>query len=372
MALNRALGSLVLLVVGLSPSLASAQHYIQTNLVVDSAAIDPKAEVDPNLRNAWGLVHGPSTPWWISDNTTGLSTVYDVSTSPPTIKPIVVTVPPAPGVTPPGTPTAVIFNGSTTDFLIAGKPALFIFVTEDGTISGWTGGTSAVIQVPAPKPSSTTPTPPKAVYKGATIAEVGGKKFLLVANFHSGRIDVFDSTFKRVPISEEVFDDDALPRGFAPFNVQGIGPNIYVTYAKQDAEKHDDAPGAGLGFVDVFSPRGQLLQRLQHGSWLNAPWGVTLAPADFGEFSHAILVGQFGSGTIAAYNPVTGAFLGNMLTSTGSTLSIDGLWGLAFGNGGASGPGSTLFFTAGPNGENDGAFGSLLPVQSELAENDEQ
>jgi uncharacterized protein (TIGR03118 family) len=136
--------------------------------------------------------------------------------------------------------------------------------------------------------------------------------------------------------------------------------------------RHDDVKGPGFGFVDVYSPSGQLLTRLEHGEWLNSPWGLTSAPAFFGEFSHALLVGNFGSGAIAAYNAVTGKFLGTMLTSGGAVLTIDGLWGLAFGNGGASGPGNTLFFTAGPNGESDGLFGTLIPIATELNEDDEQ
>jgi uncharacterized protein (TIGR03118 family) len=211
-----------------------------------------------------------------------------------------------------------------------------------------------------------------AVYKGATIAEIEGKKFILAANFRSGRIEVFDTSFARLHVSEEAFDDDRIPRGFAPFNVQGIGPNIYVTYAKQDSMRHDDVPGAGLGVVAVFNPRGRLLAQLEHGPWLNAPWGVAMTPADFGEFSHTVLVGNFGSGTIAAFNPLTGDFMGNLLNPDGTRLTIDGLWGLAFGNGGASGPGNTLFFTAGPDEETNGLFGSLSPIPAELNENDEQ
>ena len=211
-----------------------------------------------------------------------------------------------------------------------------------------------------------------AVYKGATIAEINGKEFLLAANFRSGRIDVFDSNFQQVRISEELFDDDEIPPDFAPFNVQGIGPNVYVTYAKQDAAKHDPVGGAGLGYVAIFSPDGRKLAHLQHGEWFNAPWGVVLTPADFGEFSHTILVGNFRGGTIAAFNPLTGKFIGNMLDSAGAVVNIDGLWALAFGNGGASGPGSTLFFTAGPDNETNGLFGTLIPVSAQLQEDDEQ
>lgn len=367
---RRVLCSLVVLTLGLlCPSWASAQHYTQTNLVSNTGSTPV---TDTNLRNAWGLVHGPTTPWWISDNAAGLSTVYDVSTTPVTIKPTVVTVPNAPNQPAPGNPTGIVFNGSATDFLLApGKQSVFIWCTEDGTISGWNPGvnaTMAIIKVDKsqkPKPGH------GAVYKGLTLTEIDGQKYLLAANFRSGRIDVFDTAFKQQKLSDDAFDDDRIPHGFAPFNVQGVGPNIYVTYAKQDDDKHDDVPGAGSGFVDVYSRRGKLLQRLDHGPWLNSPWGVVLAPADFGEFSHTLLIGNFGSGTIAAFNPVTGDFLGNMLAPNGFTLSIDGLWALAFGNGGPSGPGNTLFFTAGPNGEMDGLFGTLTPIQGELAENDE-
>jgi uncharacterized protein (TIGR03118 family) len=336
-----------------------AQHYQQTNLVANLSGIAPMT--DPNLVNAWGLTRGPATPWWVSDNGSGLSTLYDGGG---TKLGLVVTIPHA-SETATGNPTGVVFNGSLTDFLVNGQPARFIFVSEDGTISAWnsTTGTNAV-RVNTPSKD--------AVYKGATIAEIQGKKYLLVTNFHSGRVEVYDTYFNRVPISEERFDDDQLPEGFAPFNIQGIGPNIYVTYAKQDAEKHDDVAGPGLGYVDVFSARGKLRQRLQHGDWLNSPWGITLAPADFGEFSHAVLVGNFGGSTIAAFNPVTGRFLGNMRNPDGGVLKIDGLWALSFGNGDKAGPANTLFFTAGPNHEMDGLFGTLTPVADELGEGDEQ
>jgi len=245
----------------------------------------------------------------------------------------------------------------------------------------WAGGTTAAIVVDnSVKPDAAN----GAVYKGATIAEIDGKEYILAANFRSGRVDIFDSTFKQVQLgkkdfdgdgdrdSRAPFDDDSIPKDFAPFNIQGIGPNIYITYAKQDAAKHDPVGGAGLGFVDVFTSEGRRLQRLQHGSWFNAPWGTVLASSNFGEFSHTILIGNFRGGTIAAFNPVTGRFMGNVLNPDGSTLNIDGLWGLQFGNGGSAGPAETLFFTAGPNGEKDGLFGTLTPITSELNEKDEQ
>jgi uncharacterized protein (TIGR03118 family) len=356
-------------------SLTFAQHYTTTNLV--SNIPGPAAVTDPNLQNAWGLVASPGSPWWISNNAGGTATLYNGAG---TIVPLVVTIPNAPSQPAPGSPTGVMFNGSATDFLLApGKRAIFIFVTEDGTVSGWNPGvqpTTAVIKVD----NSQTPDAKNgAVYKGATIAEIDGKRFILAANFRSGRVDVFDTNFKQVRLSggdegddNAAFADERVREGFAPFNVQAIGPNIYVTYAKQDAPRHDPVGGAGFGLVDVFNTHGRLVQRLQHGDWLNAPWGVVLTPGNFGEFSHTILVGQFRGGTIAAYNAVTGRFMGNVLNPDGTTFTSSGLWALQFGAGNAnSGPATTLFFTAGPDGEVNGLFGTLTPVAAELGEADE-
>ena len=248
-----------------------------------------------------------------------------------------------------------------------------MWVTEDGTVQGSNAAvnpTKAIIKVDR----SQKPTPANgAVYKGATIAEIDGEKFILAANFRSGRIDIFDTHFNKVTFDRDAFiDDDEIPPDFAPFNVQGIGSNIYVTYAEQDAAKHDPVGGAGLGFVAVFDRQGKKIAHLEQGDWFNAPWGIALAPADFGEFSHALLVGNFRGGTIAAFNPLTGRFLGNVLNPDGSIVNIDGLWALEFGNGGASGPGNTLFFTAGPDNETNGLFGTLTPITNELQEDDEQ
>jgi uncharacterized protein (TIGR03118 family) len=218
-----------------------------------------------------------------------------------------------------------------------------------------------------------------AIYRGCTIAEVFGKPYLYVANFHSGEIEVYDSTFQPVDLNGSSFDADDGRHGhetfkehnFAPFNVQAIGTNIYVTYAMQNADKKDDVAGPGLGFVVIYDTTGHRLARLQHGPWFNAPWGIAIAPGEFGEFSHALLVGMFGSGQIAAFNPIDGRFLG-LLQCDGTTLFVDGLWAIGFGAGNEnSGPYNTLFFTAGPNHEHDGAFGTIVPSTSELAEADE-
>lgn len=353
-------------------NLTFAQHYTQTNLVSNTGSAPVN---DPNLQNAWGLVSGPGTPFWVSNNAGGTSTLYSVNSTgtAATIVPLVVTIPNAPSQSGSGSPTGVMFNGSPTDFLLApGKRAIFLWVTEDGTVQGWNPGvmpTTAVIkvdnsQVPNAKSG--------AVYKGSTIAEIDGRKFILAANFRSGRVDIFDTNFKQVHLDDDAFRDERIPDNFAPFNVQGVGPNIYVTFAKQDAARHDPVGGAGFGFVDVFDHHGRLLQRLEHGRWMNAPWGVVWATQHFGEFTNTILIGQFRGGTVAAFNPVTGRFLGNMLNPDGSTLTIDGLWALRFGNDAAAGPGTTLFFTAGPNNETNGLFGTLTPIAAEKGEDDEQ
>jgi uncharacterized protein (TIGR03118 family) len=361
------------LVLVLFSNLGFAQHYTQTNLVSNTGNAPVN---DPNLQNAWGLVSGPTTPFWVSNNAGGTSTLYSVNAAgtAATIVPLVVTVPNAPSQSAPGSPTGTMFNGSPTDFLLApGKPSIFLFVSEDGTVQGWNPGVALHNTIITVDNSQVPNAANGAVYKGATIAEIDGNKFILAANFRSGRIDVFDTTFKQVRISEDAFEDEELrERGFAPFNVQGLGPNIYVTYAKQNAARHDPVGGAGLGFVNVFSPKGKLLQRLEHGPWMNAPWGVVWATQHFGEFTNTILIGQFRGGTVASFNPVTGRFLGNMLNPDGSTLTIDGLWALRFGNDAAAGPGTTLFFTAGPGGEVDGLFGTLTPIAAEKGEGDEQ
>ena len=382
----------LILAIALHPGAVFAQHYTQTNLVSNVAGQAPVT--DSNLQNAWGLVHSPTSPWWVSNNAGGTSTLYTgagaiIALPTPTGG---VTIPNAPSQPAPGSPTGVMFNGSATDFLLTpavgttpGKQAIFLWVTEDGTVQGWNPGVSlstAIIKVDnSEKPNAKN----GAVYKGATIVEVDGQKFILAANFRSGRIDVFDTNFNEVHLKDHdgAFDDDNIPDGFAPFNVQAYGPNVYVTYAKQDAAKHDPVqPGEpGDGFVDVFSLHGRLISRLEHGPWFNAPWGVVLTPADFGEFSHTLLVGNFRGDTIGAFNPITGKFLGNVLNPDGTTLNIDGLWGLAFGAGNinstdptkdsSSGSGNVLFFTAGPDGEKNGLFGTLTPIASELGGDDE-
>ena len=350
----------------LLPAATQAQHYTQTNLVSNIVGMAPIT--DPNLKNPWGLTRSSTTPvragtpWWVGNNNSGTSTLY---TGAGAIIPIngtgTVTVPPPKG-SPAGTqatPTGVVFNGSSTDFLIApGQSAHFIFVTEDGTISGWNSGQNAVLVVD----NSNNGSPDGAVYKGATTGEINGNRFLYVTNFHQARVEVYDTNFKPVHLGEEAFSDEDIPRGFAPFNIQNIGGSLFVTYAKQDAARHDDVAGDGLGFVEIFTPTGRHIAHLQHGSWFNAPWGVVWTTRDFGEFSNAILVGNFGSGWVAAFNGFTYKFMGFLKNPDESILTIDGLWSLTFGNDANAGPANTLFFTAGINGEQDGLFGTITPV----------
>ena len=376
----------------LFPTISSAQHYTQKNLVSDIP--QPKNSdnsavlVDTNLVNPWGITRGSTTPWWINNNGTGTSALYDGTGKPVNIFAdpagslfdnfVIV---PAPKTAPPGTtsaPTGIVFNGSGTDFLLSvngkptGKSAIFIFVTEDGTISGWNPAVNIPAGASAPSidaalqiDNSDNGSDNGDVYKGATTADVSGQRFLYVTDFRHGKVKVYDSNFQRARFGEDAFQDEAIPNGFAPFNIQNIGGSLFVTYAKQDGARHDDVPAAGNGFVVIYSPLGRIEGHLQHGPWMDSPWGVVWTPRDFGEFSNTILVGNFGSGQIAAFNGFTHQFIGFMQNPDNSILTIDGLWSLTFGNDATAGPATTLYFTAGLDGEHHGLFGTLNPVASE-------
>src|SRR5262245_18194830 len=268
---------------------AMAQHYKQTNLVSDVPGL--AANPDLALVNAWGLARGDATFWWINDNGTGVATLYDATG---TKQSLTVIIPPPMGSTAMATPTGMVFNGSG-EFVVSGASnsgtALFIFDTEDGTISGWNPSADlnhAILEVDNSG---------SAIYKGLAIATLDGATFIYAANFQSGKIDVFDSNWQPATVPGG-FVDASLPPGFAPFNIQNIGGNLFVAFAKQ-GKLPDELHGRGLGFVDKFDSAGHLLMRMQHGPWLNAPWGLALAPPNFGKFSNHLLVGQFGSGRIA-------------------------------------------------------------------------
>jgi uncharacterized protein (TIGR03118 family) len=330
---------------------ALAQTYVATTTTSDIANVS--RFTDPNLVNPWGLSISPQGPWWVSDNGSGLSTLYDGNGTP---QQLVVTIPAWNGPNG-GSPSGTVFNG-TSDFQLAqGDPAFFLFSTEDGTISGWNPSvnpTSAVVEVN---------NWPNAVYKGLAMASAGGNNYLYAADFRGGKVAVFDKSFAPFSFGPNAFVDSTIPPGFAPFNVQLIAGNkLVVTYAKQNAAKHDDIAGAGNGYVRVFDTQGNLLLAVPHQSVMDSPWAVALAPQGFGSFSGDLLIGNFGSGAIAAFDPTTGAFIGLMLDQSGLPLRIDGLWALAFGNGGGGGPTTTLHFTAGVFGETHGLFGSIVPA----------
>ena len=333
----------------LLPLAAAGQpHYKQTNLVSDVP--DLAATTDPDLVNPWGLSRSATSPWWVSDNGTGKSTLYNAAGAKLAL---VVTVPPASG----STPTGTVFNGGSGFVVTQGSAsgaARFLFATEDGTISGWSPAVDATHAIIAVDKAGT------AIYKGMTLATFNNATYLYVANFKSGQVEVYSSTWAETS-APGGFADPLLPPGYAPFNVQNIGGHIFVMFAKQ-GQLPDEAEGRGLGYVDEFDGVGNLLLRLQHGPWLNAPWGVAQSPARFGQFSDNILVGNFGSGEIAAFDPATGEFRGRLHGPRG-TLVIPGLWAIAFGGGTANNGATTdLFFTAGIDDEEHGLFGTLTPV----------
>jgi uncharacterized protein (TIGR03118 family) len=367
---------------------ALAQHYTETKLVSNTSGV---AEVtDPQLVNPWGLARTSGSAWWVADNQTGFATLYN---GPGAKQSLVVTIPPADPTnkqTPIGSPTGAISNSSLTDFLLAaGKPAVFIFVTADGTIAAWNPNVALAQGAPPPSTHAVTvvKTSDGSVYTGLTVGFVENKQYLYTANFGKGRVDVYDNAFHPIDLDgeDEPFVDNYLPPNFVPFNVQNIGNNIVVTYALHQPGDHNETDGPGLGYLDIYSTKGRLVQRLEHGIWLNAPWGVALAPLDFGRFSHHLLVGQFAgggttesSGFIAAYNLATGKFDGLLQDASGTPLAINGIWALSPANVAPSSadpdeaPAAQVYFTAGPNNRTSGLFGYLNAVSTDLTEGNDQ
>jgi uncharacterized protein (TIGR03118 family) len=346
----------------LLPEAASAQQYIQTDLVSDLAT-QGAVTVDPNLKNPWGLARSATSPWWVNNAGTGTSSLYNGQGELVAALPFV-TIPTPTGVGV-SAPTGIIFNGSQDFDLVAGDTATaanFIFATKNGTIAGWNPAvkpTTAVIKV--------NESAADAVFTGLTWVVIDGRHFLLAANFHAGTVEIFDAGFNRIGnfVVSRVF-------GFAPYNVQAVGPNIVVTYAEQNSAKNGTVDGTGKGFVAVYDLHGRQPIVLQSGPWFDSPWGVELAPQDFGTFSHDLLIANRGSGTIAAFNPADGQYVGTMLNASGSTLVIPGLWGIEFGNDGSAGSPLSLYFAAGINGYADGLFGTLTPLAAELDTEDHE
>ncbi len=342
----------IVLVVALVPAIADANFvnrhnaYVQTNLISDIPGV--ARITDPNLVNPWGMAAGPTTPLWIADNGMDVSTLYTggINGKIPVVLPLVVSIPG-------GAPTGIVFN-PTKDFVVQGAsasaPANFIFSSEAGQITAWSRAVSGTA-------AATEFTSPTAVYKGLAMASTADGTFLYATDFHNGTIDVFDKAFAKVSMVGDFTDPD-LPAGFAPFGIQNLKGKLYVTYAMQDADKHDDVSGPGNGYVDVFSPSGELLKRLISQGDLNSPWGLVLAPKNFGVFSSCLLVGNFGDGAIHAYDANTGKLRGQLMNRDRNPIMIDSLWALRFGNS-VMGTPRTLLFTAGIGHESHGLFGEI-------------
>jgi uncharacterized protein (TIGR03118 family) len=381
-------------------AVAFGQHYVQTNLQANTSGA--AEATDPNLVNAWGLTRTSGSPWWVSDNKTGVATLYN---GPGTKQSLTVVIPPAveDEKTPIGSPTGLISNNSNTDFLLApGAPALFIFATLDGTIAGWNPNVALANGATPPSTHAVTVVRKTdgSIYRGLTSGFINGQRFLYAANFGTGKIDVFDNAFHAVGLSkmqanstdgdgvsddQAPFTDNQLPADFVPFNVQAIGEDIVVTYALHEDGQKAETDGPSNGYVDLYNTSGQLLRRFDHGDFLNSPWGVTLAPLDFGRFSHDLLVGQFAgggdtenSGVIAAYDLATGKFKGLLQDASGKTLAINGLWALSPSNVSPANadpdeaPAAQIYFTAGPNKATAGLFGYLTPSPAELTQGSNQ
>ncbi|HSE31431.1 MAG TPA: TIGR03118 family protein [Pyrinomonadaceae bacterium] len=335
-----------------------SQFYTQHNLLSDVPGLADLT--DPNVANAWGLDSGDTSPWWIADNGSGKTTLYNVAGGNVVTT---FTVPGAGGAQ--GNPTGLVFNGGT-GFVVnngAGTSAArFMFSSEDGTISAFRGNPIVTVVPNANAPAH------GAIYKGLAIDSRTNGQYLYATDFHNGKVDVFDTSFHLITLSGN-FTDPNLPAGFAPFGIQTIGDTLYVTYALQDADAEDDVAGPGNGFVDAYDLNGNLIRRVASMGELNAPWGLALAPSDFGRFSGDLLVGNFGDGRIHAFDPTTltsdGEFeaVGLLHSAGGRPIQIEGLWALQFGHGttavGANGLTTTLFFTAGPFDEEHGLFGSI-------------
>jgi uncharacterized protein (TIGR03118 family) len=331
----------------------SRDFYEQHTLVSDGSV--PADHVDAQLKNAWGVAFNPQGFVWIADNHTGLATLYDglgVKNA------LVVKIPAAPGAAQ-GSPTGIVFsagadfvvNGTTAAGVDASGAARFIFASEDGVISGWAPNVNTATAFIAKDNS-----PAHAIYKGLALGGDGTRHLLYATDFHNARVDVWDGTFTAVTLPAGAFRDSHIPHGYAPFGIQAVNGDLVVTYAKQDQDAEDDVAGRGFGFVDVYDPKGKLIQRFVARGALNAPWGVALAPSSFGRFGGALLIGNFGDGVINAYGPITGHFLGALRDNKGRRIKIDGLWGMQFGNGLMSQDTNALFAAAGPDDEEGGSY----------------
>jgi uncharacterized protein (TIGR03118 family) len=357
----------------LMPALATADDkdfesgwnhdFYELQTLVSDGSVPAVHPDDPDLKNSWGVAFNPQGPVWISDNHAGKSTLYDGAG---TKQGLIVTIPGASAGSQ-GSPTGIVFNpganNTTPDFPVTGTNAdgktvtagaAFLFATEDGLIVGWS---PSILRTQAfvAKDRSTA----HAIYKGIALSGDGTRHLLYATDFHNGRVDVWDSTFSPVTLPAGAFKDSHIPKGYAPFGIQAVNGDLVVTFAKQDEEGEDDVTGRGFGFVDIFNTSGKLIQRFAARGALNAPWGIALAPTSFGRFGGALLIGNFGDGTINAYGPITGTFLGALRDSYGRRVHVDGLWGMQFGNGVAKQPTNALFVAAGPGDEEGGSYSMI-------------
>lgn len=352
--------------------------FLATDLISDQPGVAPIT--DPTLQNAWGISLSPTGgAFWVSSNGGGLSEVYGGDVAGKAVsQPFKVDIPG-------GSPTGQVFNGNPGFAVTDGtntKSAAFIFASESGAITGWNPAVGAVAGEPAPSRHAVVAfqATDDAIYKGLALAAEGPANFLFATDFHNNKIDVLDSQFRPVTLGKgefETFTDPNLPSGYAPFGIAAIDGKLYVSYAKQDADAEDDVAGRGNGFIDVFETNGHFDGRLVSRGDLNSPWGMVKAPASFGDFGGALLVGNFGDGRVHAFNPTTGAELGTLGSSPGHPLVIDGLWGLAFGNGKTAGDANALYYAAGPDHEAHGLFGKITanaagtnPVSAKLVGSD--
>jgi len=332
-------------VLAAAPLSSQATPVSVTNLVTDDQAANPAKITDPGLVNGWGMSYSPTSPFWVSSNGAGTSTLYhvDPATQATTKLGLTVAIPGA------GSVTGQVFNpGGAGQF----NGDAFLFVSEDGTVSGWRGalGTNAEALVSV-----------GGIYKGAALATIGGNSYLYGADFGRGTIDVFKGNAGAANLTGS-FTDPGLPSGYVPFNVQDLGGSLFVTYALREGSSTDETAGAGFGFVDRYDLQGNLLGRVASGGVLDAPWGLAIAPSSFGALAGALLVGNFGDGHISAYDLATDSFMGQLTTGNGQALAIDGLWGLSVGNDGGAGSSQSLYFTAGPGDESHGLFGVMQAV----------
>jgi uncharacterized protein (TIGR03118 family) len=343
-----------LLILGAAPAGAaninSQNAYRVTNL--DSDVAGRATFLDSDLQNGWGIVAGPTTPWWVADNGTHKSTLYNGNTG-AKITAVIVDVAGAGGQ--PADPTGIVFNGRNTDFLLnpaaATSGARFIFDGEDGAISGWAGGSVSTVKFTSAN---------GAIYKGLAIGTSNGHQYLYANDFHNNHVDVIDATWTEQHWAG-AFVDPGLPAGYAPFGIQDIAGHLFVTYAKQDADAKDEIAGPGLGFVDEYGTDGSFMGRVASRGALNAPWGLAWAPNDWQRFGGHLLVGNFGDGRINGFRPTSSGWeaRGHLKDAASHPIVIDGLWGIGFGNNAGAGSDHNLYFAAGPDDESHGLFGSI-------------